>query len=96
MRMRLLIAAAGLVAFVTPSLAAQYYIVQDTTTKRCSIVEQRPTTTTMTIVGPGTAYTTRTEAETGMKTVKACEGGGTVGGPAAPAPARPVAPPPGR
>ena len=84
MRIRLLIAAAGLVAFVTPSLAAEYYIVQDTTTKRCTIVEQRPTTQTMTIVGPGTAYTTRTEAEAGMKTVKVCESGGTVGGPVAP------------
>jgi len=84
MRIRLLIAAAGLVAFVTPSLAAEYYIVQDTTTKRCTIVEQRPTTQTMTIVGPGTAYTTRTEAEGAMKTVKVCESGGTVGGPVAP------------
>jgi len=96
MQMRFLIAAAGLAAFVTPSLAAEYYIVQDTTTKRCSIVEQRPTATTTTIVGPGTAYTTRTEAEGAMKTVKVCESGGTVGGPAAPAPGRPVAPPPGR
>ena len=96
MQMRFLIAAAGLAAFVTPSLAAEYYVVQDTATKRCSIVEQRPTTTTMHIVGPGTAYTTRTEAEGAMKTVKVCESGGTVGGPAAPAPGRPVAPPPGR
>jgi hypothetical protein len=37
------------------------------------------------VVGPGTAFTTRTEAEAGMKTVKVCESGGTVGGPAAPA-----------
>src|SRR5262249_32748049 len=88
MKLKLLIAAAGLAAFVTPSLAAEFYIVQDTTTKRCSIVEQRPTTTTMHNVGPGTAYTTRTEAEAGMKTVKVCESGGTVGGPAAPAPRR--------
>jgi hypothetical protein len=88
MRIRLLIAAAGLVAFVTPSLAAEFYIVQDTATKRCTIVEQRPTTQTMVVVGPGTAFTTRTEAEAGMKTVKVCESGGTVGGPAAPAPGR--------
>ncbi len=84
MRIRLLIAAAGLAAFVTPSLAAEYFVVQDTSTKRCSIVEQRPTSKTMTIVGPGTAFTTRTEAEAGMKTVKVCESGGTVGGPVAP------------
>jgi hypothetical protein len=84
MRIRLLIAAAGLVAFVTPSLAAEFYIVQDTATKRCTIVEQRPTTQTMVVVGPGTAFTTRTEAEAGMKTVKVCESGGTVGGPVPP------------
>jgi hypothetical protein len=84
MKLRLLIAAAGVAAFVTPSLAAEFYIVQDTTTKRCTIVEQRPTSSTMTIVGPGTAFTTRTEAEAGMKTVKVCESGGTVGGPVAP------------
>src|SRR5262245_13230427 len=43
MRIRLLVAAAGLVAIATPSLAAEYFVVQDTATKRCSIVEQRPT-----------------------------------------------------
>ena len=89
MRIKLLVAAAGFAAFATPALAAEFYIVQDTTTKRCSIVEQRPTTQTMVVVGPGTAFTTRSEAETSMKTVKVCESGGTVGGPVPP-------PPPGR
>ena len=89
MRIKLLVAAAGPVAIATPSLAAEFYIVQDTSTKRCSIVEQRPTaTTTTTVVGDKT-YTTRTEAEGAMKTVKVCESGGTVGGPVPP-------PPPGR
>jgi hypothetical protein len=88
MRIKFLVAAAGLVAFATPSLAAEFYIVQDSSTKRCSIVEQRPTTTTTTVVG-GKTYTTRTEAEGAMKTVKVCESGGTVGGPVPP-------PPPGR
>jgi hypothetical protein len=84
MRIKLLVAVVGLAALATPSLAAEFYVVQDTTTKRCTIVEQRPTTQTMTIVGPGTAYTTRTEAEGAMKTVKVCESGGTVGGPVPP------------
>jgi len=88
MRIRLLVAGAGLVAFATPSLAAEYYIVQDSSTKRCTIVEQRPTTQTTVVVG-NKAYTTRTEAEGAMKTVKVCESGGTVGGPVPP-------PPPGR
>jgi hypothetical protein len=88
MRIKLLVAAAGLVAFATPSRAAEFYIVQDGTTKRCTIVEQRPTTQTTTVVG-GKTYTTRSEAEGAMKTVKVCESGGTVGGPVPP-------PPPGR
>jgi hypothetical protein len=84
MRMKLLIAAAGFAAFATPSLAAEFYIVQDTATKRCTIVEQKPTSQTTVVVGPGTTYTTRTEAEGAMKTVKVCESGGTVGGPVPP------------
>jgi hypothetical protein len=88
MRIKLLVAAAGLAAFGTPALA-DFYIVQDTTTKRCTIVEQRPTSQTTVVVGNGTTYTTRQEAEGAMKTVKVCESGGTVGGPV-------PLPPPGR
>ena len=54
-------------------MATEYYVVQDTTTKRCTIVDKKPaTTTTVTQVGP-VAFKTRTEAETGMKTIKVCE-----------------------
>jgi vancomycin permeability regulator SanA len=81
MRLKLLVAAAAIAALATPALAAEFYIVQDTTTKRCTIVEQKPTTQTTTIVGNGKTYTTRQEAEGAMKTVKVCESGGTVGGP---------------
>ena len=86
MRTKLLIAATAFVAFATPALA-DFYIVQDTATKRCTIVEQRPTTQTSVIVGNGQVYTSRTEAEGAMRTVKVCESSGTVGGPAVPAPA---------
>ena len=34
------------------------------------------------IVGDGKVYTSRSEAEGALKTVKVCESGGTVGGPA--------------
>ena len=86
MRSRMLVVAAGVAAFATPALA-DFYIVQDSGTKRCSIVEQRPTTQTSVIVGDGKVYTSRTEAEGALRTVKVCESGGTVGGPAvAPAP----------
>ena len=70
---RLVIASAAL-AFAIPALAqSSFYIVQDSSTKKCSIVSERPTTTTTTVVGPaGVTYTSRAEAEAGMKTVKVC------------------------
>ena len=86
MRTKLLAALAGFVAFATPAVA-DFYVVQDTSTKRCSIVEQRPTTQTSVVVGDGRVYTSRSEAENAMKTVKVCESGGTVGGPAPAVPA---------
>lgn len=52
--------------------ATEYYIVQDTTTKRCTIVDKKPTTQTTVVVGDGKVYTSRTEAESAVKTVKVC------------------------
>ena len=69
------IAAATLVAaFVAPAFAAdEYYVVQDVKTKKCTIVDKKPVDTTTTVVSPsGTVYKTRSEAETGMKSVKVC------------------------
>jgi hypothetical protein len=53
------------------SSTTEYYVVHDTTTKKCTIVDKKPTTTTTTVVGDG-VFKTRTEAETGMKTIKVC------------------------
>src|SRR5262245_38493513 len=39
---RYVVAAAVAAAFLTPALAAEFFIVQDTSTKRCQIVEQKP------------------------------------------------------
>jgi hypothetical protein len=74
-----LLAAAALAAFVTPALAAEFYVVQDTSSKRCQIVEQRPTTQTSVVVGDGKVFTTRTEAESAMKSIQVCST--TTGGP---------------
>jgi hypothetical protein len=76
--MRKLLTAAVVVAFATPALAQDFYVVQDSSTKRCEIVQQRPTTTTTTVVGDG-VFKTRVEAENAMKTVKVCEGGASTG-----------------
>jgi hypothetical protein len=68
-----------LAAFVTPVAAAEFYVVQDSTSKRCTITEQRPTTSTSVVVGDGKVFTTRTEAENAMKTVKVCESAPSTG-----------------
>lgn len=75
MKTNLIAAAALAVALTGPAFAqtAEFYVVQDTATKKCTIVDKKPTVTTQTIVTPaGTVYKTRAEAETGMKTVKVC------------------------
>ena len=51
--------------------AAEFYIVRDATTKKCTVVDAKPTTTTTTIVGDG-VYKTRVEADSAIKTTKIC------------------------
>lgn len=72
---RVIIAIALAGAFGLPAFAqtTEFYVVQDTSTKKCTIVDKKPTVSTMTVVSPaGTVYKTRAEAEAGMKTVKVC------------------------
>ena len=73
--MKSILAGAFAVAFAGSAFAqmaaTEYYVVQDATTKKCTIVDTKPTTTTTTIVDGGT-FKTRTEAETSMKTMKVC------------------------
>ena len=53
--------------------ASEYYVVRDASTKKCTVVDKKPTESSMTVVSSsGTVYKTRAEAETGMKTVKVC------------------------
>ena len=78
MKSAYLLAGALVVAFAAPSLAqtptttTEYYVVQDSATKKCIIVDKKPTTTTTVVVENG-VFKTRTEAETGMKTIKICQ-----------------------
>ena len=66
--------AAALAAAMSASAYAQtteFYVVQDVKTKKCMIVDKRPTTTTeFTVLG--TVFKTRAEAESGMRTQKVC------------------------
>jgi len=71
--MKKILGAALILAFVTPALAAdEFWVVQDVKTKKCTIVDKKPMTTEVTVVGDGKVFKTRTEAETGMKAVKVC------------------------
>jgi hypothetical protein len=74
MKIKLVAAAALVASYAAPAFAAdEFYVVQDAKTKKCTIVDKKPTESSMTVVSPsGTVYKTRTEAETGMKTVKVC------------------------
>ena len=62
----------GTAAAQTTTTTTEYYVVQDAATKKCTIVDKKPTTTTMVQVGP-VAFKSRTEAESGLKTIKVCE-----------------------
>jgi hypothetical protein len=65
--MRAVLAGAALaVLAVTPTLA-DYYIVQEPSTKRCRIVEERPAPGIGVIIG-GVGFGVRTEAESRMRT----------------------------
>ena len=73
--MRTILAATLFTALSTVAFGqttTEYFVVQDVKTKRCTIVDKKPTTTTMVQVGP-VMFKSRTEAETGMKTIKVCE-----------------------
>ena len=71
MKMKFIAAAALVVAFAMPAFAAnEFYLVQDTATKKCSIVEAKPTIGTMSVVGA--VHKTKGEAETAMKADKSC------------------------
>ena len=71
MNVKFIAAAALVVAFAMPAFAAnEFYLVQDTTSKKCSIVEAKPTVGTMTVVGA--VHKTKIEAETAMKADKSC------------------------
>jgi hypothetical protein len=74
MTKKLIVAAALIIGISAPAFAQDgFYIVRDSTTKKCTIVDKKPTVSTVTVVSPdGSVYKTRAEAETSMKSVKVC------------------------
>ena len=71
--MKTIIAGMVAAAFATSAMAqtAEFYVVHEPATKKCTIVSSKPTTTTTTIVD-GKTFKTRVEAESAMKTMKVC------------------------
>ena len=77
MRLNIALAGAFVVGLALPAAAqvtaTSFYVVQDVKTKKCTIMDTKPTTTEYTTVGDdGVVYKTRVEAENAMKTVKVC------------------------
>jgi hypothetical protein len=76
MKTKLIVGSIALAALIMPVQAqttTEFYVVQDAATKKCTIVDKKPTASTTTVVSPsGTVYKTRSEAETAMKSVKVC------------------------
>jgi hypothetical protein len=73
MNAKILLAAAMLATVAAPAFADSFWVVQGPD-RHCQVVDKRPMTKETTVVDPnGMTYTTRTEAETAMKTIKVCE-----------------------
>jgi len=56
---------------MSTTTSSEFYVVQDASTKKCTIVDKKPTSSTTVVVGDG-VFKSRTEAETGMKSIKVC------------------------
>ncbi len=71
MMMKYALCGIALAALITPALAAnEFYVVQNTATMECSIVDQKPIVVTMKQIGP--VYDTQAKAAEAMKAEKLC------------------------
>lgn len=66
--MKYAIGAALTLALVTPAAAQEFYVVQNPSTKQCTVVEEKPTDTSVVVMGDK-VYTSRSEAESAVRTV---------------------------
>jgi hypothetical protein len=72
--MKLKCALAGLliVGFITPAMAEEYYVVRDTTTKKCTIITEKPISSRSVTVLGVTIFKSKSEAEGYMKKETVC------------------------
>jgi opacity protein-like surface antigen len=66
------IAALLIAGLATPALAAQFYVAQNASNHKCSIVSQKPNGKSLTLVGSD-GYKTRAAAEAAMKSLYECK-----------------------
>ena len=72
--MKKILGAALILAFVTPALAAdEFWVVQDVKTKKCTIVDKKPMTTEVTVVGDGKVFVMPVEEAYRVRTGEAGE-----------------------
>jgi sporulation protein YlmC with PRC-barrel domain len=67
-----LLAGVALLAGTCYAMAADFYVVQDTASKQCRVVEQRPTGPAMVIVGAERSYSSQAEADAALKASSIC------------------------
>jgi hypothetical protein len=67
------IIAALLSMLVTPALAAEFYVAQDPSTKKCTVVEEKPDGKTSIMIGTA-SYATKKEARDAKKAAAECKG----------------------
>lgn len=73
MRMKIITAAALVVVFAMPAFAAnEFYLVQNSVTKVCLIVEAKPTIESFVMVVVGDVHETKAAAESARKADKTC------------------------
>jgi sporulation protein YlmC with PRC-barrel domain len=67
-----LLAGVAMLAGTCYAMAADFYVVQDTSTKQCRVAEQRPTGPAVVIVGAERSYGSQAEAEAALKASSIC------------------------
>src|SRR5256885_16220731 len=67
-----LLAGVAMLAGTCYAMAADFYVVQDTSTKQCRVAEERPTGPAVAIVGAERSYGSQAEAEAALKASSIC------------------------
>ena len=72
--MRILLMLATTLAFAAPGYAqiSEFHVVQDARTKRCTVVDRRPSPSTYVTLVSSETYRTQAEADAGILSLKVC------------------------